>query len=96
MMNLSLRTIGGRDFTIFDDGQQVGRIRYAQERSPPRWIWNVLVQVPTPGGLPLGTASSLEAAKAEFKEAWNAFKLRHTAEQLAAAYRSMNLREQNR
>ena len=31
---LTLRLIGVRDYSVHDDGQQIGRIRFASERSP--------------------------------------------------------------
>lgn len=92
-MTLTLKPIGRRDYSVRDDGQSIGRIRYAGERSPAIWIWNVIVHIP--GGLPIGTAKDLETAKAEFKAAWTAFKARQTPAALAQAYKAMNLREQD-
>lgn len=45
-----------------------------------------------PGGLPAGSAPDLEGAKAEFREAWEAFKAKHGPEVLAKAYATMNVR----
>ena len=56
----------------------------------PIWIWNVTVHLP--GGLPMGSAKDLDAAKAEFKAAWEALKARTTPERLAAAFKAMNIR----
>lgn len=56
------------------------------------WIWMWNVQVHIPGGLPMGTAASLDAAKADFKAAWETFKTQHTAEEFERAYRAMNIR----
>ena len=53
-------------------------------------VLNVTVHIP--GGLPIGSAKDLDTAKAEFKAAWEALKARTTPEQLAAAYRAMNIR----
>ncbi|WLB15023.1 hypothetical protein [Bradyrhizobium japonicum] len=92
-MTLTLKPIGPRDYSVRDDGQSIGRIRYAGERSPAIWLWNVIVHIP--GGLPLGTAKDLETAKAEFKAAWTAFKAKQTPDALAQAYKTMNLREQD-
>lgn len=92
-MTLTLKSIGPRDYSVRDDGQPIGRIRYASERAPPIWVWNVIVHIP--GGLPMGTAKDLETAKAEFKAAWTAFKAKETPEVLAQAYKAMNLREDN-
>ena len=55
------------------------------------WIWSV--QVHLPGGLPIGTAKSLDVAKAEFKRSWTAFAAKHGPYALAAAYKAMNIRE---
>lgn len=38
---LTMRLIGVRDYGVFDDGQHIGRIRYASERNPGVWIWHV-------------------------------------------------------
>ena len=51
----------------------------------PIWIWNVTAHLP--GGLPMGSAKDLDAAKAEFKAAWEAL-----TERLAAAFKAMNIR----
>ena len=56
----------------------------------PIWIWNVTAHLP--GGLPMGSAKDLDAAKAEFKAAWEALKARTTPERLAAAFKAMNIR----
>ena len=88
---LKLRMIGIRDYSVLEGRQRIGRIRLADERLPGVWLWNV--QVHLPGGLPMGSAKDLDAAKAEFKTAWEALKARTTPEQLAAAYRSMNIRD---
>ncbi|MDH6263377.1 hypothetical protein M2427_007331 [Bradyrhizobium sp. BR13661] len=73
-MALTMRTIGGRDYTIYDDGQHVGRIHYAPERLPPRWVWKLL---PTGNGLPItGAALGLEGAQADLAAAWDACKKR--------------------
>ncbi|ODM77818.1 hypothetical protein [Bradyrhizobium elkanii] len=88
---LALRPIGVRDYSVLDGGQQIGRIRYASERSPGVWLWHVQVHIT--GSLPVGTAGSLDAAKADFKSAWLAFKARQTPEKLAKAYAARNLRK---
>ena len=43
----------------------------------------------------MGSAKDLDTAKSEFKAAWEAFKARSTPEQLAAAYKAMNLRDED-
>ena len=57
---------------------------------PGVWLWSVSVHLT--GGLPMGSAKDLDTAKAEFKAAWEALKARTAPEQLAAAYRAMNIR----
>jgi hypothetical protein len=65
----------------------------ATERLPCVWLWSVSVLLS--GGLPMGSAKDLDTAKSEFKAAWEAFKARSTPEQLAAAYKAMNLRDED-
>jgi hypothetical protein len=86
---LTMRTIGRHDYRIREDGQPIGRIRYARERTPGIWLWNVTVNIPGP---PIGTASSLDEAKVQFKVAWEAFKAKHGPDELAKAYAEMNKR----
>ena len=88
---LTMRLIGVRDYSVFEDGQEIGRIRFASERAPGVWIWHVQVHIP---GAPFGSAASLDDAKAQFKTAWLAFKAKHGPEALAAAYRAMNRRNE--
>jgi hypothetical protein len=88
---LSMRMIGVRDYSVFEDGQRIGRIRFASERMPGVWLWHVQVHIPGP---PFGSAASLDDAKQSFKAAWLAFKEKHGAEALAAAYREMNKRNE--
>ena len=40
---LKLRSIGIDDYRVLDAGQRIGRIRLADERLPPRWLWNVTI-----------------------------------------------------
>ena len=41
----------------------------------------------------MGSAKDIDTAKAEFKAAWEALKARITPEQLASAYKAMNIRD---
>jgi hypothetical protein len=88
---LKLRTIGIRDYCVLEGGQRIGRIRFADERMPGFWLWNVTIHLP--GGLPMGSSKDIDTAKAEFKAAWEALKDRTSPEQLAAAYKAMNIRD---
>jgi hypothetical protein len=89
---LKLRLIGNGDYSVLDDGQRIGRIRFVIERLPGVWLWNVTV--PLSGGLlPMGSSTDLDTAKVEFTAAWEALKAGTTPKQLAAAYRAMNIRD---
>ena len=76
---------------MLEGRQRIGRIRFADERMPRVWLWSVTIHLP--GGLPTGSATDFDTAKAEFKAAWEALKARTTPEQLAAAYKAMNIRD---
>ena len=39
---LKLRSIGIRDYSVFEGGQRIGRIRLAGEHMPGVWLWNVV------------------------------------------------------
>ena len=90
-MALTMRLSGVRDYGVFDDGQHIGRIRFASERNPGVWIWHIQVHIP---GSPFGSAASLDEAKAQFKTAWLAFAAAQGPEKLAAAYRAKNIRNE--
>ena len=62
---------------------------FGHRTHPCVWLWSVTIHLP--GGLSMGSAKGLHTAKAEFKAAWEALKARTTPEQLAAAYKAMNL-----
>ena len=64
---LALRPIGKNDFAVIDEGNAVGRIRHAAERTNDVWMWNVTI--PIPGSVPYGIAVNLEPAKIAFREA---------------------------
>ena len=85
---LKLRSIGIRDYSVFEGGQRIGRIRFAGERMPGVWLWNVVTlpgtdlegvwrrchdvggfrssETDLTGGLPMGSSTDLDTAKAEF------------------------------
>ena len=87
---LKLRLIGLSDYSVIEGRQRIGRIRLATERMPCFWLWSVTVHLT--GGLPMGSSKDLDTAKAEFRAAWEALKARTPPDQLAAAYRAMNIR----
>ena len=82
---MTLRMIGIDDYTVHEDRQIFGRIRYTSERSV--WLWTCIVALPDP---PFGEAGSLDEAKGRFKVAWENFKAKHTAEELAKAFAALN------
>jgi hypothetical protein len=88
---LKLRPIGIQDYSVLEDGQRIGRIRFAGERTPPIWFWTVNIHLT--GGLPMGSSPDLDTAKAEFKAGWEELKARTSPEELAAAYKAMNIRD---
>ena len=84
---LTLRLIGPSDYSVQEDGQRIGRIRYASERMSGSWHWHVTVGIPGP---PFGDAKTIEEAKQRFKVAWQTFKDKHGPEKLAKVYVEMN------
>ena len=70
---------------------RIGRIRFADERMPPFWLWNVVVHLTA--GLRMGSAKDLDTAKADFKAAWEGLKAKTSPEKLAGAYKAMNIRD---
>ena len=50
---LKLRTIGIQDYSVLEDRQRIGRIRFAGERQPPIWLWTINIHLT--GGLPMGS-----------------------------------------
>jgi hypothetical protein len=84
---LTLRLIAPNDYSVHEDGQRIGRIHYASERMRELWLWTVVVTIPGP---PFGSARTLDAAKAQFKRAWERFKEKHGPDELARAYAEMN------
>jgi hypothetical protein len=87
---LKLRTIGIRDYRVLEGRQRIGRIRFADERMPGVWPWNITIHLP--GGLPMGSARDLDG-QGGVQGSPEALKARTTPEQLAAAYKAMNVRE---
>ena len=76
---------------MLEGRQRIGRIRLATERIPCLWVWSVSVHLP--GELPMGSAKDFYTAKLEFKAAWQALKAQTTREQLAAAYKVTNIKD---
>ena len=84
---LTLRVINPNDYTVHDDGQLIGRMRFTRERSPGLWIWSCIVTSP---GAQFGDGKTLDEPKTRFKAAWETFKAKHTPERLPATYAEMN------
>ncbi|WP_245471808.1 hypothetical protein [Bradyrhizobium nanningense] len=55
---LTLRLIDPDDGLVLEDGQPIGRVPYASDRSPGPRFWTVTLPVP-----PFGDAASIEEAK---------------------------------
>ena len=88
---LKLRSIGIGDYSVLDGEQRIGRIRFTDERLPGVWLWNVVVHLTA--GLRMGSAKDLDTAKADFKAAWENLKARVSKDELAAAYKALNIRD---
>ena len=88
---LKLRSIVIGDYSVLEGEQRIGRIRFTDERLPGIWLWNVVVHLTA--GLRMGSAKDLDTAKADFKAAWEELKARTSMDELAAAYRAMNIRD---
>jgi hypothetical protein len=86
-MTLSLRMIGLDDYTVHEERQLIGRIRFASDRLPPLWLWTCTVTLPRP---PFGDAATLDQAKERFAAAWATFKEPYGAEELAKTFDAMN------
>jgi hypothetical protein len=101
-MKLLLRptVIGGEtmpnDYCVIHEDRTVSRIRLADERSWQGvvWTWNINVALPIPpwGN---GSADSFEAAKGEFKAAWERFYASLTAEDIASWHHTEDLAKAN-
>ena len=87
---LKVRSIGLSDYSVLEGNQRIGRIRLVTERMPCRWLWNVTIHLTA--GHPMGSAKDLDTAKADFKAAWGS-KAKTSPEELAAAYRDLNIRD---
>ena len=62
---LKLRTIGISDYSVLEGRQRIGRIRLAEERLPPGWLWSITGYLT--GGLPAGFAEDRGTAMAQFR-----------------------------
>lgn len=58
---------------------------------PPIRLWHINIHLT--GGLPMGSANDIDTAKADFKAAWEEPKAKTSPEDLAAAYKAMNIRD---
>jgi hypothetical protein len=64
------------DWSIHEDGQEIGRLYEDQTASRPEiaWFWSIIVMGPARHKVRTdGRASTFEKAKADFVSAWEAF-----------------------
>ena len=67
-----------KDYTVFQDGVEIGRMYEQRPGAPPDalWLWSITVIIPGPRrGKKDGRAVSFEDAKAQFAAAWETFKV---------------------
>jgi hypothetical protein len=78
------------DYCVIHERRGVGRIRLAEERSwqGTVWTWSVNRPLPVPSWCN-GSAANLEAAKTEFKAAWERFYASLTPEDIASWHRAL-------
>ena len=88
---LTLRLTGVRDYSVFEDGQRIGRIRFASERSPGVWLWHVQVHIPSRRSA--AHRASMTPSGTSGRTGWRS-KPSNGSQALAAAYRAMNLRDE--
>jgi hypothetical protein len=76
--DLALRPIGENDYVVMREARPIGRIRLSDERAGhTTWNWSITVPLPIPS-FGVGSAPTMEAAKTEFRSAWEAFYARLT------------------
>jgi hypothetical protein len=82
-MTLTLRPTGlsrdpnANDWSIHEDGQEIGRLYEDPTASRPEiaWFWSIIVMGPARDRVKTdGRAATLEEAKADFQTRWDAFK----------------------
>jgi hypothetical protein len=61
---------GGDDFNVINEGQRVGRIYRTTGIGTERWLWEINVELVSPGGQRNGVADSRALAMAAFKQGW--------------------------
>jgi hypothetical protein len=77
------------DWFVLDDGNRVGRIRYATESSSrDKWFWCINLPYFTVPANRQGWAPTLDDAKVRFKAAWEPYKAGLPAGELAAVWAS--------
>jgi hypothetical protein len=62
-----------QDWTMFDDGEPVGRIYEVSASTPAelRWFWSIVISAPPTAGIVIsGKAPTIEAAKAALEASW--------------------------
>ena len=89
---LKLRSIGINDYSVLEGRQRIGRIRFADERMPGVWLWNVTIHLG--GDLPMGSCQGPQHGQGGVQGGLGSAESqdRHPSK-LAAAYRAMNIRD---
>ena len=62
-----------KDYCVFEDGEQIGRIYEVHAPAHPEfsWYWSITAVIPNPTGTRTsGHAATFEEAKAQFQDAW--------------------------
>ena len=87
---LTMRKISPNDHRIREDGQPIGRLRFASERLPGVWLWHVTVNIPGPQS----TGSATRPGQGAVRGGMAGVQGEARAEAFAAAYRAMNKRKE--
>jgi hypothetical protein len=69
---LNLRSVDICDDPALEGRQRIGRC-FARSACRRVWLWNVTIHLT---GLPMGSSSDINAARAEFTAAWEGLKAR--------------------
>ena len=62
---------GGDDFHVINGGKRVGRIYRTTGIGTEQWLWEINVELVSPGGQCNGVADSRALAMAALRQAWD-------------------------